>query len=126
MYERRFMVKEAVFTIKLEPELRAAFMAKAALEDRPASQIMRELMRGYIAAHGHGREYEDYLHRKVERARISMRGNVGLSNDELEQKLEAFRALTREVRASNNKEPLPPEFDNLLAQRVNFSQQLDL
>ena len=42
------MSKEAVFTMKLEPELRADFMAEAAGEDRPASQIMRELMRGYI------------------------------------------------------------------------------
>ncbi len=42
------MPKEAVFTMKLEPELRADFMAEAAGEDRPASQIMRELMRGYI------------------------------------------------------------------------------
>ena len=39
------MSKEAVFTMKLEPELRAEFMAEAAGEDRPASQVMRELMR---------------------------------------------------------------------------------
>ena len=31
------MPKEAVFTMKLEPELRAAFVAEAAGEDRPAS-----------------------------------------------------------------------------------------
>ena len=42
------MSKQAVFTMKLEPELRENFMAEAAIEDRPASQIMRELMRGYI------------------------------------------------------------------------------
>ena len=42
------MSKEAVFTMKLEPELRADFMAEVAGEDRPASQVMRELMRGYI------------------------------------------------------------------------------
>ena len=39
------MAKEAVFTMKLEPELRDAFMAEAAELDRPASQIVRELMR---------------------------------------------------------------------------------
>ena len=31
------MAKDAVFTMKLEPELRADFMADAATEDRPAS-----------------------------------------------------------------------------------------
>lgn len=44
------MSKQAVFTMKLEPELREHFMAKAAKEDRPTSQIMRELMRGYYWA----------------------------------------------------------------------------
>ena len=39
------MSKEAVFTMKLEPELRAAFMAEAEALDRPASQVVRELMR---------------------------------------------------------------------------------
>ncbi|SFU72895.1 hypothetical protein SAMN05216339_1098 [Nitrosomonas eutropha] len=34
--------------MKLEPELRETFMAEAVSEDRPASQVMRELMRGYI------------------------------------------------------------------------------
>lgn len=42
------MAKGAVFTLKLEPELRAEFMAAAAAADRPASQIVRELMRGYV------------------------------------------------------------------------------
>ena len=53
------MSKEAVFTMKLEPELRAEFMAEAASEDRPASQIMRELMRGYIAQRRQAREYDN-------------------------------------------------------------------
>ena len=39
------MSKQAVFTMKLEPELRENFMAEAAGEDRPASQVMDDLMR---------------------------------------------------------------------------------
>ena len=42
------MAKEAVFTMKLEPELRDAFMKAAAAADRPASQIVREMMREYV------------------------------------------------------------------------------
>lgn len=41
-------MKEAVFTMKLEPELRNAFMAAAESAHRPESQLMRELMREYV------------------------------------------------------------------------------
>jgi hypothetical protein len=40
--------KDSVFTIKLEQDLRDAFVAEAELADRPASSIMRDLMRDYI------------------------------------------------------------------------------
>ena len=90
------MPKEAVFTMKLEPELRADFMAEAAREDRPASQVMRELMRAYIEQRRQAREYDDYLRRKVEAGRASMRAGRGRSNDEVEA---AFAARRRRVAA---------------------------
>ena len=86
------MAKEAVFTMKLEPELRAEFMAEAASEDRPASQVLRELMRGYIEQRRQAREYDDYLRDKVEKARDSMRAGQGRSNDEVEAKFAVRRA----------------------------------
>ncbi|HET6607189.1 MAG TPA: antitoxin of toxin-antitoxin stability system [Rhodopila sp.] len=70
--------------MKLEPELRAAFVAEAAGEDRPASQVLRELMRGYIEQRRQAREYDDYLSRKVEAGRTSMRAGHGRSNNEVE------------------------------------------
>jgi predicted transcriptional regulator len=78
------MPKEAVFTMKLEPELRAAFIAEASGEDRPASQVMRELMRNYIAQRRQAREYDDYLGQKVEAGRTSVRAGRGRPNDEIE------------------------------------------
>ncbi|MGE3308093.1 MAG: antitoxin of toxin-antitoxin stability system [Rhizobiaceae bacterium] len=60
------MAKEAVFTMKLEPELRDAFMAAAKTADRPASQIVREFMRSFVAQ---DREYVEWLRQKVERSR---------------------------------------------------------
>lgn len=86
------MSKEAVFTMKLEPELRAEFMAEAAGEDRPASQVLRELMRGYIEQRRKAREYDGYLRDKVEKARESVRAGRGRSNDEVEAKFAARRA----------------------------------
>jgi hypothetical protein len=78
------MLKEAVFTMKLEPSLRAEFMTEVADEDRSASQVMRELMRGYIEQRRQAREYDDYLRSKVEAGRASMRSGRGRSNDEVE------------------------------------------
>lgn len=60
------MSTKAVFTMKLEPELRDEFMAATTEDDRPASQVVRELMRDYIKQRRQAREYDDYLQRKVE------------------------------------------------------------
>ncbi len=43
------MSKEVQMSIKMEPELRDQFMAIAASRHRPAAQIIRDLMRLYIA-----------------------------------------------------------------------------
>jgi len=43
------MSKEVQMSIKMEAELRDQFMAVAASEHRPAAQILRDLMRSYIA-----------------------------------------------------------------------------
>jgi len=85
------MSKEAIFTMKLEPQLRADFMAEVAGEDRPASQVVRELMRGYIEQRRQARAYDDYLQRKVEAGRTSMRAGLGRSNDEVEAAFAARR-----------------------------------
>lgn len=43
------MSKEVQMSIKMEPELRDQFMAVAVDRHRPAAQIIRDLMRLYIA-----------------------------------------------------------------------------
>lgn len=78
------MPKEAVFTVELEAQLQADFMEEAAGEDRTASQVMHELMRGYVAQRRQARAYGDYLQRKVDAGRASVRAGRALSNDEVE------------------------------------------
>ena len=46
--------------------------------------------------------------------------NAGTS--EKEKKLAAFRQLTREITELNKTDPLPPEFDEILSQRVQFRE----
>lgn len=83
------MPKEAVFTMKLEPELRDEFVAAAAAAHRPASQIVRELMRQFVQRQRDAREYDEFLHRKVEIARASVRAGRGRRNEELEAEARA-------------------------------------
>jgi len=42
------MSKEVQMTFRIEPELRTAFAEAALQEDRPAAQVLRELMRAYV------------------------------------------------------------------------------
>ena len=86
------MSKEAVFTMKLEPELRDQFMAEAEASHRPASQVLRELMREFIERQRQARAYDSFLASKVEAGRVSMRAGVGRSNEEVEAKFAARRA----------------------------------
>lgn len=86
------MSKEAVFTMKIEPELRAAFMVEAAAADRPASQILREMMRDYIQRQQQTREYETYLSQKVALARESVLAGRGVDNVEIESEFAEKRA----------------------------------
>ncbi|MBL8582150.1 MAG: antitoxin of toxin-antitoxin stability system [Rhizobiaceae bacterium] len=74
------MAKEAVFTMKLEPELRDAFMAAAKHGDRPASQIVREFMRDYV---NQDREYVEFLRRKVEAARMDIAAGRTYTQEEV-------------------------------------------
>lgn len=86
------MQKEAVFTMKLEPELREDFMAEAAAMHRPASQIVREMMREFVVKQRESRDYDEFLRLKVETARHSMNAGKGSSNQEVEARFAARRA----------------------------------
>lgn len=83
------MPKEAVFTIKLEPELRDAFMADAAELDRPASQIMRELMKDYLRKREEEKSaYLEFVRHKVEKSRASIESGRWYTDDEVNARME--------------------------------------
>lgn len=86
------MKLNAVFTMKLDEELRNDFFAEAAEAHRPASQVVRELMREYVEKQRHAREYETFLEEKVASARTSLRAGEGISNDDVRVKYAARRA----------------------------------
>ncbi len=86
------MSKQAVFTMKLEPELRAEFMAEAEASHRPASQILRELMREFVQRQRQAREYEEFLRGKVANAREQILAGDYASADDVEKRFAARRA----------------------------------
>lgn len=93
------MAKEAVFTMKLEPELRDAFMAAAKTEDRPASQIVREFMRDYVEQ---DREYVAWLRRKVDQAQADIAAGRVHSHEEVSAEMDKlFAELERKERGAD-------------------------
>jgi len=95
------MTKHAVFTMKLESELRDAFMAEAEAAHRPASQVIRELMRDYIRHQQKAREYDEFLGQKVEQARSQRASGQHYSNEAVEAEAARRRAaLKRRLEAS--------------------------
>jgi len=86
------MAKEAVFTLALESELLAEFMAEAEAAHRPASQVARELMREFVERQRQARKHEAFLQEKVDTARASVRAGRGRSNEGVEAAFVARRA----------------------------------
>jgi predicted transcriptional regulator len=62
------MAKEAVFTVKLESELRDDFAAAAEAVHRPASQIVREFMREFVQRQRETREHDAWFRAEVRQA----------------------------------------------------------
>ncbi len=85
------MSKAAVFTLKIEPDLRAEFMAAAEANHRPASQVVRELMREFIQQQQERSAHTDFLQKKVDAARTSIAAGQGRPNDAVEAEFSARR-----------------------------------
>ncbi len=60
------MIKETMFTLKLEAELREQFMAEAEATHRPASQLVREFMRDFVKSQRAAREHDSWFRAEVE------------------------------------------------------------
>jgi predicted transcriptional regulator len=62
------MPKEAVFTVKLETELRDAFLAEAESVHQSASHLVREFMRDFVRAQQQAREHDAWFRAEVQKA----------------------------------------------------------
>ena len=62
------MPKEAVFTVKLEADLRDAFAAEAATTHRTASDLVRGFMREFVQRQREAREHDAWFRARVQEA----------------------------------------------------------
>ena len=75
------MSKQAVFTMKLEQELRDEFMAEAEATHRPASQLVRDFMREFVHHQRQLREHDTWF---INQVRASMNdSSPGLPHDQV-------------------------------------------
>jgi hypothetical protein len=73
-------------------------MAEAEALDRPASQVVRELMREFVRRQREAREYDTLVRRKVEAGRADVRASRGRTHAEVEADFAARReALLRKA-----------------------------
>jgi predicted transcriptional regulator len=89
------MSEQTSLTLIVDTELRRDFLAEAESAQREASEIIEELMRGFVDRQKEARAYEDFLRRKVEKARASAAAGRFRSNDEVEAEFAARRKSLR-------------------------------
>lgn len=69
----RELGKNVLFTVELDSELRDALVGAARNADCTAPQLIRELMKDFIAEHTPETGYDEFPRQKVENARASFR-----------------------------------------------------
>ena len=85
-------MSESTFTFRVDEDLKAAFTTAAKGNDRTGAQILREVMRDYVAAEAPPTpEYVEWLRKKVEKSRAQIARGEYLTNDEMKQRMAAHR-----------------------------------
>lgn len=67
------------------------FIAEAAADARPPAQVLHDLIRDYVDRRRQTRDYDDFLRRKVEMARMDWDAGHHVSNEEAEAEAAARR-----------------------------------
>ena len=75
---------ESTFTFRVDEDLKAAFTAAAKANDRNAAQVLREVMRDYVAEEAMEPGYKEWLIAKVEKSRAQADAGMLIPGDEVE------------------------------------------
>lgn len=91
------MSKDVVFTMKIESELRDQFMAAAGTTKQSASQIVRDLMKEFIERQNEAQEYKEFLQRKIEKSRESIRAGRLVSSEDVKAEFAKRAEMRRKI-----------------------------
>lgn len=83
---------EATFTIRVDDDLKTAFVEAAAMHDRTGAQLIRDFMRNYVQHCRENEEYEAWFRNKVETGRLALRKSRVKPNEDIENTFAAKRA----------------------------------
>jgi len=85
------MPEQARLTLTVDTDLRDDFLAEAETAQREAADLIQELMRDFIERQKEARTYDDFLRRKVEKARASVAAGRLRPNEDVEAEFAARR-----------------------------------
>lgn len=94
-------MSETTITIRIDPELKAAFAQAADAHNRTDEDLLREFMQDYIETQRTDSEYEQWFRRQVEIGVIEADGGDVIPDEEVEAEFAALRAASqRKLRRS--------------------------
>lgn len=85
------MSEQTRLTLTVDADLRDDFLAEAETAHREAGDLIQELMRDFVERQKEARAYNDFLRRKVEKARASAAAGRLRSNEDVEAEFAARR-----------------------------------
>lgn len=86
---------ESNFTLRVDDELKEAFVEAARQHDRTGAQLVRDFMRDYVQKARATADYEDWFRDRVEAGRADVRAGRLSDNAEVEGRFAARRAAVR-------------------------------
>ncbi|CAI1124519.1 CopG family ribbon-helix-helix protein [Serratia quinivorans] len=77
-------MSESTVVIRVDDELKMAFVSAAKAADRTASQLLRDFMRDFVSRQSQQKEYEQWLQEKVELSRKALHEGKIVDDEEVE------------------------------------------
>jgi predicted transcriptional regulator len=94
-------MSETTITIRIDPELKAAFAQAADAHNRTDEDLLREFIRDYVETQRTDSEYERWFRSQVEVGIVEADAGDVIPNEEIEAEFEELRAASqRELRRS--------------------------
>jgi predicted transcriptional regulator len=89
-------VPDAVFTFRVDEDLKAAFGEAAKAQDQSAEQLLLGLMREYVESQQNDAEYDTWFRREVQIGLDSANAGNLISNDDVEAEFAQRREAARQ------------------------------